>query len=127
MVHHLKMHFLLKMVIFQCHVYFWGIFLPFKVVASGEGDTGSSVQAVDWDAEAEFFCLFWRYGLFLLYKTQMLHVDVSENSGFSPQIIHFNGVFHYFHHPFWDTLIFGNTHVGNIFQHFPIECSHFWI
>ena len=30
--------------------------------------------------------------------------DVSENSGFSPQIIHFNRVFHhYFHHPFWDT------------------------
>ena len=22
-------------------------------------------------------------------------MDVSENSGFSPQIIHFNGVFHY--------------------------------
>ena len=26
---------------------------------------------------------------------------VSENSGFSPQIIHLNRVFHYFHHPFW--------------------------
>ena len=23
----------------------------------------------------------------------------------------FNRVFHYFHHPFWGTLIFGNTHV----------------
>ena len=30
---------------------------------------------------------------------------------FSPQIIHFNRVFHYFHHPFWDTLIFGSTHI----------------
>ena len=36
-------------------------------------------------------------------------MDVSENSGFSPQIIHFNRVFHYFHHPFWDTPMFGNT------------------
>ena len=35
-------------------------------------------------------------------------LDVSENSGFSPQIIHFNRVFHYFHHPFLDTTILGN-------------------
>ena len=35
-----------------------------------------------------------------------------ENSGFSPQISsHFNRVFHYFHHPFWGTPIFGNTHL----------------
>ena len=27
------------------------------------------------------------------------YMDVSENSGFSTQIIHFNRVFHYFHHP----------------------------
>ena len=33
----------------------------------------------------------------------------SENSGFSPQIVHFNRIFHYFHHPFWGTPIFGNT------------------
>ena len=38
-------------------------------------------------------------------------MNVSENNGFSPQIIHFNRVFHYFHHPFWDTPIFGNTHI----------------
>ena len=30
-----------------------------------------------------------------------------------PQIIHFNRVFHYFHHPFWGTPIFGNTQVLN--------------
>ena len=30
--------------------------------------------------------------------------------GFPPQIIHFNRVFHDFHHPFWGpTPIFGNT------------------
>ena len=29
-----------------------------------------------------------------------------------PQIIHFNRVFHYFHHPFWGTTIFGNTYIG---------------
>ena len=38
------------------------------------------------------------------------NVDVSENSGF-PQIIHFDRVFHYFHHPFWGTTIFGHTYV----------------
>ena len=40
-------------------------------------------------------------------------MDISENSGFSPQISHFNRVFHYFHHhhPFWGIPIFGNTHV----------------
>ena len=34
-----------------------------------------------------------------------------------PQIIHFNSVFHDFHHPFWGTTIFGNTlrnHFSNI-------------
>ena len=31
---------------------------------------------------------------------------------FTPQIIHFNRVFHYFHHPFWVfSPIFGNTHI----------------
>ena len=39
------------------------------------------------------------------------NMDVSENSGFSPPIIHFNRVFHYFHHPFWGTPFFGNTHM----------------
>ena len=39
------------------------------------------------------------------------HMGVSENSGFSPQIIHFNRDFHYFHHPFWGTTIFGNIHM----------------
>jgi len=39
------------------------------------------------------------------------HMDVSENSGFSPQIIHFNRVFHDFHHPFW-----GNS---SFFRSFP--------
>ena len=32
------------------------------------------------------------------------YMDVSENSGFPPQIIHFNKVFHDFHHPFWGGL-----------------------
>ncbi len=33
--------------------------------------------------------------------------------GKTPQIIHFNRVFHYFHHPFWgvNTTIFGNTRI----------------
>ena len=32
-----------------------------------------------------------------------------KNSGFSPQIINFYRVFHYFHHPFWGIPIFGST------------------
>ena len=35
-----------------------------------------------------------------------------KNSRFSPQIIHLNKVFHYFHHPVWGSPIFGNTHIG---------------
>ena len=34
-------------------------------------------------------------------KTHVFYMGVSENSGFSPQIIHFNRVFYYFHPPFW--------------------------
>ena len=41
--------------------------------------------------------------------TLFLYMGGSKNSGFSPQIIHFNRVFHYFHHPVWDTPVFGNT------------------
>ena len=36
-------------------------------------------------------------------------MDVSKNSGFSPQIIHFNRVFHFFHHPFWGFPLFMET------------------
>ena len=32
--------------------------------------------------------------------------------GKPPQIINSNRVFHYFHHPFWGTIIFGNTHIN---------------
>ena len=51
------------------------------------------------------------------YTGRRIHGDerymgVSKNSGFSPQRIRFNRVFHYFHHPFWGTLIFGNTHMN---------------
>ena len=38
------------------------------------------------------------------------HVGVSKNRVVSLQIIHFDRVFHYFHHPFWGpTPIFGST------------------
>ena len=40
-----------------------------------------------------------------------IYMDVSLNGGFSPQIIHFNRVFHYVHHPFWGTPILGNPHI----------------
>ena len=57
-----------------------------------------------------FFVLFW----FLL----VLYMGVSENNG-TPQIIHFNRVFPYFHHPFWGyhcTIIFGNPHINVIYN-----------
>ena len=41
-------------------------------------------------------------------SSSQLHLGVSKNSGFSPQIIHLNRVFHYFRHPFWGTTILGN-------------------
>ena len=48
------------------------------------------------------------------------YMDVSENSGFSPQIIPilrgFSMVFHFINHPFWGTPIFGNTHIGIIYH-----------
>ena len=34
-----------------------------------------------------------------------------QNRGKTPQIINLNRVFHYFHHPFWGTTIFGKTHI----------------
>ena len=42
------------------------------------------------------------------------YLDVSKNSGFSPNHPLKNRVFHYFHHPFWGTgtTIFGNTDLG---------------
>ena len=56
------------------------------------------------------------------------YVDVSENSGFSPQIIHFNRVFHYFHHPFWGTHMFGNTHIDASRSQFrvPVDAMILW-
>ena len=42
--------------------------------------------------------------------------------GFPPKWIHFNRVFHYFHHPFWGpTPIFANTHkASNLSNHLGI-------
>ena len=58
-------------------------------------------------------------------------MGVSKNSGFSPQIIHFNRVFHYFHHPFWGTPIFGNIHKSHvcrqIFQSHGVKGSLFMV
>ena len=39
-----------------------------------------------------------------------MYMDVSKNSGFSPQIINFNRGKSIINHPFWGTFIFGNTH-----------------
>ena len=34
-------------------------------------------------------------------ECKMDHLGVSKNRGKTPQIIHYNRSFHYFHHPFW--------------------------
>ena len=39
-----------------------------------------------------------------------LYLDVSENSGKTPEIIRFYRVFHEINHLFWGTTIFGNIH-----------------
>ena len=72
---------------------------------------GGTKKTSDW--------MVWAGGCFPLRLIQ--DIDVSENSGFSPQIIPFvHRVFHYFHHPFWGpTPIFGNTHINS-------EKPHVW-
>ncbi len=49
------------------------------------------------------------------YQKCFTNMGVSKNNG-TPQIIHFNRVFHYFHHPFWGVFhpIFGNIHMGSM-------------
>ena len=51
----------------------------------------------------------WKHMPFLEYS--LLYMGVSKNNG-TPKSSHFKRVFHYFHHPFWGTIIFGNTHKG---------------
>ena len=41
------------------------------------------------------------FSAFILNHILLTKFDVSKNMGVSPQIIHFNRVFHDFHHPFW--------------------------
>ena len=38
-------------------------------------------------------------------------MGVSKNNGTPKSSILINRVFHYFHHPFWGTPIFGNIHI----------------
>ena len=40
-----------------------------------------------------------------------IEIWVFPKIGVPPCFIHFNRVFHYFHHPFWGTPIFGNIHM----------------
>ena len=46
---------------------------------------------------------------------------------FSPQIIRFNRVFLYFHHPFWGTTNLGNPPYGNIYEPFFCKWNFPWI
>ena len=73
-------------------------------------------QETDWSTQV--FCSFMVVG----WQKEYEDMDVSENSGLSPQIIHFNRVFHYFNHPFWGTPIFGNTHIGPSIETLHLLC-----
>ena len=58
------------------------------------------------------FCLYF----FQPQKVKGHHLyGCFQKYGKTSQIINFNRVFHYFHHPFWGTPIFGNTHIWLIF------------
>ena len=64
-------------------------------------------------------CTYSQYPSFLhqsLGVTMLHYKGVSKNRGmFPPKSSHFNRGFHYFHHPFWGTNIFGLT---------PINTNH---
>ena len=53
---------------------------------------------------------FWCYKNPVFFFSE-LYLDVSKNSGFSTQIIQFNRDLPTKNHPFWDTPIFGNSHL----------------
>ena len=52
---------------------------------------------------------------------------VSENSGFSPQIIHLEIGFSIINHPFWGTSIFGNTHIYIYTWNLLGPCVYKWL
>ncbi len=46
--------------------------------------------------------LRWNFaGSHFFHRLRFIYMGVSKNRGKTPQIIHLNRVFHYFHHPFW--------------------------
>ena len=79
---------------------------------------GCSVWGL-WPCDVEGFRRWrgWTGDGSLEYSELTIDVDVgvygcwTKNRGETPQIIRFDRVFHYFHHPFWGTPIFGNTHI----------------
>ena len=68
-------------------------------------------------------------GEVLNFQHMKVHLGVSENGGFSPQIIHFNRVFHYFHHPFWGFSPYFWKHPSESDQHLKTPnfvCFSLW-
>ena len=55
-------------------------------------------------------------------KMQSVYMDVSKNSG-TPKSSIFIG-FSIIHHPFWDTPIFGNTHIEPQMTHLLKDLTH---
>ena len=48
------------------------------------------------------------------WRVSAIDLDVSENGGFSPQIIHFKRVFHYFHHAILGNSLFSETPIWGL-------------
>ena len=57
-------------------------------------------------------------GLFFFFRGENVLIIwvFPKIMGYHPQIINFKRVFHYCHHPFWGTPIFGNSHIGIQFK-----------
>ena len=89
--------------------YLWAIGIPTTLMVQKSGYCNQLRWRIYYDLRG------------VLYKSQSRVVvwdffhqyrGVSKNSGFSPQIIHFNRIFHCFHHPLGGfPPIFGNTQI----------------
>ena len=86
------------------------------------------LRALSRRSEPSFFVRSLRKRWVFTQKTHTTYMDVSENSGFSPQIIHFNRVFHDFHHPFWGVLplFFGVPPIWSQQNQLSLVFQEFW-
>ena len=82
--------------------------------ASAKSALPDEQHALDW----HLINMRWETQQWLFTKNNKQNRWTGLHGGFLkwwyPHIIHFNRVFHYFHHPFWDTTILGNPQIGTL-------------